>query len=351
MDVCGKKSKMENLTKPDAEWINLRWKTLLWFAVYHANFEVVKFLVANHANYVIDDYDKEPLFLKSIRNHNEFAIDLLLRDIIGKDTENNNNDWEANSTLKKIANYSQNDESGFNSMNDNYNKSEPQSSMLRIFNKVLGNIILGSKRSKNCFNCGNTSTFTPCDVFSGDISLPRDDNFRLVFENVCVNSEYEENTPLNQALFDNNTNIVELLLAGGADPNIKIQGRFTTGLFYAIYHINLGLVNMLLKRGAKIDNLCEKLIEYLKINCLKKVDDILKIEKLLKYYGNVRKKIPLLILIREFGGDSVLSGETLPKDMFRVILNEIMNPDDEFLDALEKPPPMSIFGWLTSLLY
>jgi ankyrin repeat protein len=57
-------------------------------------------------------------------------------------------------------------------------------------------------------------------------------------------------TPLNKAIFANRQDIVELLLASGANPNIYDTAHNSTALFWATNFGNIQIVKMLLDNGA-----------------------------------------------------------------------------------------------------
>ncbi len=336
IQICEKKSKTE---EPDNEWINMKGKTLLWYATYHANFEVVEYLVKHKQNIDFSSADESTQLCISIRNKNGNAIAILSSGYLQSNYKEYHDMQGYTKLCETYTNY--NDFVG-----DLFDDAELRSKgLVRL---ICGPRIDPGSRSIACFNQGNYGTLSNACFHNFTSQMI----FGHLLKNIYYNYErYEEKTPLNQALFDNNTRIAKLLLQNGAKPCTEFCREQNLGLYYAIYHLNVELVASLLSFGAKIDESCEDLIEWFKRYYGGITTNVVKIDKLLNYYKDIRVKIAVLALFREFDEDNLLSKDYLPRDMFRIICNQLLNPDDEYLEHKKKTAQVGFLSWVGSFFW
>lgn len=340
---------MEESSAESTDWINMPGKTLLWYAVYHANVEVVKYLITCRKNFEIND-EEPSLLLRCIRYKHELTMDVLddkisnRSDLFHSDNEINNlfydpvNKSFVKNTYLVLGNH----------LLDMMPKVTQHDMAMRC--KILMSMVEKSNnalRFTECFNKGNKSIGESLyNIKHGELEF---------IINAMTESYfwYEENTPLNQAIFDNNLEIAEILLKHGANPNTPIRKGSCNSLIFAAYHGNSDLMQLLLRHHITIDKKCEKLLKTPHYNDNRCIPQVLRqnLTQLLEYYKINRPKIMLLALFREFGGDNLLSYGRLPLDMFRVILGLIIDPDAEFLaQKEEKKKHVGFLGWLRGFL-
>lgn len=307
METHNKKLKMEK----DINYLDLEGPTLLWLMVKQNRIDIIKLLIKNRENFLIDTSGY------SLKYNHVSGGEEVANHLLGSPC-----DFAKYDISKEVTDY--------------------------IKFKILKEKIANKEFSK--------ALSLATEIVFVDSSKA----FDYVLKNLRNEfASYEENTPLNQALFDNNEEIAVLLIEAGANPNIPIGIAANPNipieegpscLFYAIYHQNKRLVHLLLKSGVKIDENCDKLAKEIHTNrkslysdhknAIYSRDNMQYISKLLIYYQTIREKLRLLALFREFGEDNVFSNDYLPRDMFRVIIGYLFDPDDEMLII-----PTNSFNW------
>lgn len=294
-------------------FINKQGDTVLWYSVYHHNHKIVQYLLKNKENYELKKADS---YLGMYIKFN----DGLVMDILSSE-----NRWITIS----FSNY-------YKYLRDELDRTY---------------VVL----------CGGLNF---CSNVQAVILDNKDYYGEYAFFDALRKKNYyiyKENTPLNQALYDNNTELAELLLEAGADPNIKIANDTVNGLVYALFYGNHKLVAMLMRNGAEIyDNYLRIASRMQTLNspkysgsmlpvfCDCKNHDFNKSKEIFEYFIFIKRKTRIVALSREFDENSLFHPDYLCEDLFKLIMrNNVMMPNDEFLAIREEKGWGS---WLKSLI-